>query len=258
MNFNNQACQQNTTKVETMKEEDESADVPLPEPPITLTDDVKPLEETGTNSVDVPAITSEIEKNTNTDLQLQSDADLLNKMQESPLTATVFIAAPLLKNHNLKIIGKDKHLGEWGTPQGEFETILQISTDLFIFKGTVPIPALPGSKFKFVHVNINNQNKEYEGLGPWDDREEELLPDSWNFFVFKRKRESIVGKWWGSPTTLCSTTFLHKSETKRRIASDFCGILFNHTVSNVLPGTFSTFNLCDKYSIFSMFRFLSM
>jgi hypothetical protein len=58
MNFNNQACQQNTTKVETMKEEVESADVT--EPPIALTDDVKPLEETGTNSVDVPAITSDV------------------------------------------------------------------------------------------------------------------------------------------------------------------------------------------------------
>lgn len=257
MNFNNQACQQNTTKVETMKEEDESADVP--EPPVALTDDMKPLEETGTISQDVPAIPSEIEKNTKTDLELQSNADLLNKMQESPLTATVFIAAPLVKNHDLKIIGQNKHLGEWEKPQGEFEIILQISTDIFIFKGTVPIPALPGSKFKFVHVNINDQNKEYEGRGPCDNREEELLPDSWNFFVFKRKRESIVGMWyWLSPTTLCPTTFLHKSETKRRIASDFCGILFNHTVSNILPGTFSKLNLCDKYSIFSMFRFLSM
>jgi hypothetical protein len=152
MNFNNQACQQNTTKVETMKEEDESADVP--EPPIALSDDVKPLEETGNNSVDVPAITSEIEKNTKTDFQLQSDADLLTKMQESPLMATVFIAAPLVKNHDLKIIGQDKHLGEWEKPQGEFEIILQISTNIFIFKGTVPIPALPGSKFKFVHVRL--------------------------------------------------------------------------------------------------------
>jgi hypothetical protein len=224
-----------------------------------VTDDVKPLQETGENSVDVSTITSEIEKNTKTDLQLQSDADLLTKMQESPLTATVFIAAPLVKNHDLKIIGQDKHLGEWKTPQGEFETILQISTDLFIFKGTVPIPALPGSKFKFVHVNINDQNKEYEGRGPCDNREEELLPGSWNFFVFKRKRESIVGMWhWLSPTTLCPTTFLHKSETKRRITSDFCGFLFNHAVSNVLPGTFSTLNLYDKYSIFSMFRFLLM
>jgi hypothetical protein len=256
MNFNNQACQQNTTKVETMKEEDESADVP--EPPIALTDDVKPLEETGNNSVDVPAITSEIEKNTKTDFQLQSDADLLTKMQESPLTATVFIAAPLVKNHDLKIIGQDKHLGEWKKPQGEFEIILQISTDIFIFKGTVPIPALPGSKFKFVHVNINDQNKEYEGRGPCENREEELLPDSWNFFVFKQKRESIVGKWWGSQTTRGPTTFLHKSETQRRITSDFCGFLFNHAVSNVLPGTFSTLNLYDKYSIFSMFRFLLM
>jgi hypothetical protein len=43
-----------------MNEEVESADVP--EPLIALTDDMKPLEKTGTNSVDVPAITSYVER----------------------------------------------------------------------------------------------------------------------------------------------------------------------------------------------------
>jgi hypothetical protein len=212
-----------------MIEEVESADVP--EPLIAL----KPV--CGANGIDLSAIASKIETNLKTDLQLQSDAGLLRKIAESLLTATVFIAAPLLKNHILEIIGQDEHLGEWRKPQGRFEPILQISKDIFIFRGTVPIPSLSGSKFKFVHVNINDQKMEYEGQGSLDDRTEELLPDSWHFFVFKPKREPVVGSWLRSLTTFGPTTFLNKSETKKIIASDFYNILFNHTLASVLPGT---------------------
>ena len=46
---------------------------------------------------------AKIETNANTDLLLQPAAHLLAKVEQSQLTATVFIAAPFVKNHYLAI-----------------------------------------------------------------------------------------------------------------------------------------------------------
>ncbi|XP_057375006.1 uncharacterized protein LOC130695963 [Daphnia carinata] len=143
-------------------------------------------------------------------------------------TAIVFIAAPQVKNHDLAIVGEDQHLGKWKQPKGKFESIVQIGTDLYIFKGIVPVPDKPN--FKFVHVNVADDKIEYEGEGIWDNRTEELLPDSWNFFVFKPKPKSVFGKAWEAVKA-----YLHKSETKEKIAFNFFRIVFDHTLETILP-----------------------
>uniref|UniRef100_A0A0P4YE06 AAA+ ATPase domain-containing protein n=2 Tax=Daphnia magna TaxID=35525 RepID=A0A0P4YE06_9CRUS len=145
-------------------------------------------------------------------------------------TATVFIAAPLVKNHDLAIVGEDQHLGKWKQPKGKFERFVQIGTDLYIFKGIVPVPSGDKPNFKFVHVNDADNKIEYEGEGTWDNRTEELLPGSWNFFVFKPKPKSMVAKFWEGLRAL-----LHKSETKEKIAYNFFRTVFDHTLEIILP-----------------------
>lgn len=173
---------------------------------------------------------TKIDTNANKDYHLKKAA--LTKVEESLSTATVFIAAPLAKNHYLAITGEDQILGEWKHPQGNFVPILQINKDLYIFKGIVPIPSRINSKFKFVGVNQTDQKIEYEGDGSFDNRSEELLPDSWNFFVFKpKKAKSMIGKFWEG-----LAKYIYKPETKESIAEEFFNIVFNHTLENVIPG----------------------
>jgi hypothetical protein len=87
---------------------------------------------------------------------------------------------------------------------------------------------------------MTDQNIEYEGEGHQDNRREELLPDSSNFFVFKPKRaKSMMGKVWEG-----LAKYMHKSETKEKIAEEFYDIVFNSTLENVLPGNTSSCCKC--------------
>jgi hypothetical protein len=178
-----------------------------------------------------------IEPNASTDLSLKTSVNL--PFEDSPWTATVFIAAPFVKNHYLAITGEDQNLGKWKQPQGKFESIFQINKDLHIFKGIVPIPSRY-KMFKFVDVNMAEQKIEYEGDGPMDNRSEELLPDSWNFFIFKpKKAKSMMGKFWEWGEGLAK--YVYKRETKESIAREFFSIVFNSTLENIIPGnTFCT------------------
>jgi hypothetical protein len=180
---------------------------------------------------------AKIKTNANTDLLLQTAANLLAKVEQSQLTATVFIAAPFAKNHYLAITGEDQNLGKWRQPYGKFEPILHINKDLYIFKGNVPIPSRVNSMFKFVDVNMSDQEIEYEGVGSQDNRREELLPDSWNFFVFKpKKARSMMGKVWEG-----FSKYMYKSEITESIAEEFFNIVLNHILENVLPGNKSCY-----------------
>ncbi len=161
-------------------------------------------------------------------------------IDNSPM-ATVFLAAPTGKNHKLAIIGRDLRLGNWKEPRGHFEQIVQISKDLSIFKGVVPVPTLIGSQFKFVLVHTTETKLEYEGEGPSDNRTEELLPDSWNFFVFKPKSKSYASKLMDGVTKLFG-----KSETKEGIAVEFFNILFNHILDNMLSDWDGAFEFLDE------------
>lgn len=207
---------------------------------IPETSDEKNVEKTKAAAVCIASGILPVESDT---VQAQSKSDTRNAQLsqaydpvpmsfESPLTAIIFIAAPLVKNHNLAIVGEGKHLGNWKQPQGKFEAIMQIGPNLHIFKGVVPIPLKTGSNFKFVHVDMSDDRIEYEGEGTWDNRKEELLPDSWNFFIFKPRPKSMIAKFLEG-----FRAYLHKSETKEKIASDFFTIVFDHTLENVLPGT---------------------
>ncbi len=163
----------------------------------------------------------------------ETDSNVNNVLvEESVLTATVYIAAPLIENHNLEIIGEDQHLGEWAHPQGKFESVIEINADLRIFKGIIPVPSRIRSKFKFVHTTTDDNTIEYEGDGQRDNRTDELLPDTWNFFIFKTKsNKSVISKFLRN-----LKTFNQKSEPRERIAFEFFNIVFNHTCENLLPG----------------------
>jgi predicted sugar kinase len=83
---------------------------------------------------------------------------------------------------------------------------------------------------------MTDQNIEYEGDGPVDNRRNELLPDSWNFFVFiPKKAKSVIGKVWES-----LAKYMQKSETKESIAEQFANIVFDSTLENVVPGNKSS------------------
>ncbi len=98
------------------------------------------------------------------------------------------------------------------------------------FKGILPAPSVIGTQFKFVRANLENQKIEYEGDSKSENRKDELLPDSLNFFIFKPKPESVSKKF------LDFFKFLGKTNVKEEIACEFFNILFNHTLKNILPG----------------------
>lgn len=163
-------------------------------------------------------------------------------VKSTPLTATVFLAAPRLKGHRLAIIGRNIHLGEWENPVGSFKHITQINDDITIFKGVVPVPSYPHSSFKFVHVDERSNNFTYEGGGPYDNRTNLLLPDSWNFFIFKLEPATgIIRKIQDG-----LLNFFRKPETKKKIAMNFFDIIFNHVAEKILP------NWVDAYKFVSV------
>ena len=117
---------------------------------------------------------------------------------ESPLMATIIIAAPFIEDHVLAMTGADStdsNWGEWNQPRGLFKPISVINEDLRIFKGKVPIPSTTGSPFKFVQVNFKNQEMVYEADGKKGNRQEKILPDSLNFFVFIKPKTNIFKKY---------------------------------------------------------------
>jgi hypothetical protein len=156
---------------------------------------------------------------------------------ESPLMATIIIAAPFVEDHVLAMTGADPNFGKWKQSVGQFESILVINEDLRIFKGIVPIPSIIGSPFKFVQVNIKNQEMEYEGDGKKENRQEEILPDSWNFFIFMKPKSNFLTKFFGY-----AKDYVIKPKIKEEITSKFVEILFSHTLEKILPGiTFASF-----------------
>ena len=144
-------------------------------------------------------------------------------VEESPFTATVFLAAQVPKNGRLAVTGSDKYLGNWKAPQGTFERVLQIQPDLFIFKSTIPVPSRPGSAFKFVEFG---EKIDYEGADHNDDRFDEILPDSWNFFIYKHRSEGWSKK-------LKNFLFGPNTEVAGKIVVKFMEIAFNRAVEDV-------------------------
>ncbi len=165
-------------------------------------------------------------------------------IEEAPsLTATVFVAAPRIQNKNMAIIGEDEMLGKWKQPHTNFHPITKVGkevNDIWIFKGTVPIPKTTGSSFKFLHVDTKG-NKYYEGCGESDNRREELFPDSWYFFVFRETEKTMsTGFWSFSFLTSFSPTELRKS-----IATEFFQITLDHVLDDVIPDWDSAFEFVN-------------
>ena len=145
-------------------------------------------------------------------------------VENSPTTATVFLAAPHGKN-KLAFVGR---CVGWENPSGQFDLISEIEPGYAIFKGTIPVPRQPYSPFKFVQIN-NNAKIEYEGNGPQDNRCVELLPDSTNFFIFNatktwlQKTSDAVGALLG----------LGKKETQAKIVGHFLNIIFENALDSI-------------------------
>lgn len=150
-------------------------------------------------------------------------------IENSKITATVFLAALTPKNGRLAITGQDELLGKWKDPQGTFERLIEIEPGVHIFKGTVPVPSRR-SDFKFVEIVNSTKKIEYEGDGKYDNRRDELLPDSWNFFIYKHRSENLaqraknfVTQWFGSS----------KTEVARKITTEFLSIIYNRAIEEV-------------------------
>jgi hypothetical protein len=151
---------------------------------------------------------------------------------ESTSTATIIIAAPFIEDHVLAMTGADSNWGEWKQSVGQFKSILVINEDLHIFKGIVPIPSIIGlTPFKFVQVNNENQEMVYEGDGKKGNRQEEILPDSWNFFVFIKPKTNIFKKYLEK-----AKGYVIKPKIKEEITYEFFEILFSQTLDKILPG----------------------
>jgi hypothetical protein len=127
--------------------------------------------------------------------------------------------------------GADSNWGEWKQSVGQFESISEINEDLRIFKGIVPIPFIIGSPFKFVQVNNENQEMVYEADGKKGNRQEEILPDSWNFFVFIKPKTNIFKKYLEK-----AKGYLGKKKIKEEITYEFVEILLSQTLNKILPG----------------------
>lgn len=153
-----------------------------------------------------------------------------NTIEDSTMTATVYLAAPLLENHTLAVTGENALLGKWKTPKGSFKEISKISNDIYIFEGLVPIPSQPGTPFKFVQVDSNGKIS-YEGQGHHDNRNDELLPGSINFFIFKIKpNKSFIGKFVDG----VSKFFLLSEGGAEKITAEFYHITFNHVLKHLM------------------------
>ena len=191
----------------------------------------------------IDAVPSWKSEETHVDVALEEknvkQLELLNQIENSPLTATIFVAAPYRKNHTLAITGEDRRLGKWKHPQGNFRPILKIKEELHIFEGIVPVPSLENSLFKFVHVD-NSGYVEYEGDGSKDNRSDELLPESWNFFIFRPKIKSVTDKFWHG-----WTHFFSNRDTRKKIAAGFLSIAFQHTMTNPLSDWDDIFEFLD-------------
>lgn len=162
-------------------------------------------------------------------MELKDNQGKSSSKVDDSLIATVYVAAPLLENYTLAIVGENELLGEWKKHKGHFEKLYQINEDIYIFQGKIPVPSIPGSPFKFAHFNTIEKKIVLEGEGKTDNRTDELLPGSTNFFLFKLKSKLIFGK------LFRFLSFFQKSETKEKIAGEFFNTLFDHTCRNILP-----------------------
>lgn len=160
---------------------------------------------------------------------------------DSPSLVTVFLAAPALENHRLAITGIDERLGKWKIPKGDFVEVSKIDKEFSIFKGMVPVPEEIGSPFKFIHFHTAESKIMYEGDGKSDNRTEELLPDSWNFFIFKPKAKGALKKVWTTVVSLIS-----RPETGEKIAMEYFHIVFGHALETLLPNWDDAFEFIDE------------
>lgn len=151
------------------------------------------------------------------------------KIEDSLSFVKICVAAPLVNNHRLAIIGQNSSLGGWKEPKGNFEQLLQINQDIYIFQGTLSVHSDLKSSFKFVHFNKANNNIIYEGDGKGDNRTDELFIGSMNFFIFKPQPKSFFEK------LKDQLSILQTSETKKKIAVEFFAILFDHVILNAVP-----------------------
>ena len=87
-----------------------------------------------------------------------------------------------------------------GTSSRKIRLVIEINSNWRIFKGSIPVTSLIGSKFKFFHTTSYHKI-EYEGEGQSDNRTDQLLPDTWNFFIFKPKsNKSVIFKFLKYPS----------------------------------------------------------
>ncbi len=176
-------------------------------------------------------------------MQTEEDDDVESKrvesmIEETPLTATVIVAAPNIQNKNMAIIGEDEMLGKWKQPQGLFHPITELVNNFWIFEGTVPIPKVTGSSFKFLHV-VAKGTKYYEGCGESDNRREELIPGSWYFFVFKEAEKAKSTGFWNFFTSRSAT------ELRKSIATEFFQKTLDHVLDRVIPDWDSAFEFVN-------------
>ncbi len=159
---------------------------------------------------------------------------------DSPSMATVIIASPVVENYKLAISVQNS-LKQY-QPVGEFESIFEISQDLHIFKGTLPSTDEYNSKFKFVYVNSEDQDK-IEHESKTMIRKQESKTNSWIFGFFELSSKisykltdlSILplnknGKF------KKSVKELNETKIRKQIASEFFGILFKQICDEVLSG----------------------
>ena len=116
----------------------------------------------------------------------------------------VFVAAPSKKMLRLAVTGEDVKLGQWNRCCGSFKKLVAIDADIWIYRGSVPVPSVINSKFQFVFVRLFDDTKifKYEGGKKAGERSRsnELLPDACEFFMFQEEEKK------GWPAETCRKT----------------------------------------------------
>lgn len=161
---------------------------------------------------------------------------------EGVSTATVYLAAPK-SFFTVAITGADRNLGKWKEPCGKFE-VFKTAGEVCIYKGIVPVPSVERTPFKFILVD-DSGDAIFEGEDEKDNRFDELLPDSVNFFILKPQPEGVLK----SIYKKLKSAILRQPKIERKIYSEFIKIIYDRALQDASQGWDTSFeSLCDGLS----------
>ena len=127
----------------------------------------------------------------------------------------------------LAITGDDQRWGNWKLGCGDFEEVDEIADDLWLFKGTIPVPSRQGIPFKFILEN-HSGGRIYEGDNEKDNRHDTLIPGVWDFFIFKRtSNKSLLKTVFNFARDRLTSS---NKDASRLIIAKFLASLLNHAV----------------------------